>query len=170
MKFLLLLAGLVIGIIIGVILTNQFKSGSQLDNGQKANFQLTDTVKWKWADSLDAVKASPQNHKIIFENKKIRILEVTLKPYEFEQMHTHRFPGVMWGGANDAPQYDIIYYPYAYDSSNHKYFATDSIKESGGGQPDKGHYMKSEGPHRIKNLSNVTIVAYRVEFKTEIKN
>lgn len=27
------------------------------------------------------------------------------------------------------------------------------------------HFMKPEGPHRIKNLSNVRILAFRVEFK-----
>jgi hypothetical protein len=162
MKLWSLLGGLVIGALIGIILTNLYKSSGKSNNKENVNFQLPEKGKWQWADSLDAVK-------IIFENNEIRILEVTLGPYEFEQLHTHSFPSVMFGPDNDTSQFDIIYYPYTYDSANHRYFARDSIKQHQGGQPNEpnvGYYMKPEGPHRIKNLSNVRILAYRVEFKT----
>jgi len=135
-----------------------------------ANAQSANTPKWQWADSLDAVKAAPQNHKVIFENDKIRILEVILKPYEIEHMHAHRFPSVMFGspGANASP-FAIIYYRYGYDSINHTYFVKDSIEQyNGGSKPDSSYeanLMKPEGPHSIKNLSNVKIDVFRVEFK-----
>ena len=139
-------------------------------NAQTVNSSLADTAKWHWADSLDAVKAAPNSHKVLFENDKIRILEVTVEPYGFEPMHTHRYPGVMFGPDNDTSQYDIIYYRYRYDSIMHTYVAKDSVRQHGGyqtGESNEGHFMKPEGPHRIKNLSNVRILAFRVEFKTE---
>ena len=129
------------------------------------NAQLIDAAKWKWPDSLDAVKAAPNSHKILFENDKIRILEVTVEPHGFEPMHTHRYPSVMFGPGNDTSHYDIIYYKYDYDSIKHIYFAKDSIYQHSGGAGTGEHFMKPEGPHRIKNLSNVKILAFRVEFK-----
>ena len=93
--------------------------------------------------SLDAVKAAPNSHRVLFENDKIRILEVTLEPYAFEPMHTHRFPSVMFGRENDTSQFDVIYYPYSYDSIRHVYFAKDSIKHHQGGKsigPNIGNY------------------------------
>ena len=112
-------------------------------------FHLYDTSGWKWADSLDAVRAAPNSHKVLFENEKIRILEVTVDPHGFEPMHTHRYPGVMFGPDNDSARYDIIYYRYDYDSAKHVYFAKDSMLQHGGGQtvqPNKAHVMNPEGP------------------------
>jgi len=167
-----LLIGFVIGLVLGFVLTNQLKSKSQLSNKQQPSSQLTDIIKWPWADSLDAVKAAPNSHKVLFENDNVRILEVTVDPYGFEPMHTHRYPSVMFGPGNDTSQYDIIYYRYGYDSIMHTYVAKDSVREHGGyekGKSNEGHFMKPEGPHRIKNLSNVKILAYRIEFKREMK-
>jgi hypothetical protein len=145
-------------------LTNKLSDRVRCD----LKFELLDTTGWKWADSLDAVKAAPGSHKVLFENEKIRILEVTVDPYGFEPMHTHRYPSVMFGPDNDTSHYNIIYYKYDYDSSKHVYFAKDSALQHGGGhaaQFSKAHFMNPEGPHRIKNLSNARIVAFRVEFK-----
>lgn len=127
--------------------------------------KVTDTTKWPWPDSLDAVTAAPNSHKVLFENDKIRILEVTTEPYGFEPMHTHRYPSVMFGPDNDTSHYDIVYYRCDYDSIKHVYFAKDSIRQRGGGIGTDEHFMKPEGPHRIRNLSNVRILAFRVEFK-----
>jgi hypothetical protein len=155
MKLLFLLIGLIAGATIGVLWAHPVPPSPQ-----KAG--------WNWPDSLDAVRAASHNHKILFENNKIRILEVILEPHEFEQLHTHSWPSVMFGADNDTAQFDIVYYPYGYDSTNHRYFAKDSIRQHHGGpssQPDTGNYMKPEGPHRVKNLGGHRLVFYRVEMK-----
>jgi hypothetical protein len=50
----------------------------------------------------------------------------------------------------------------------------DSIKQHNGGgnrnEPNIGNYKKPEGPHGIKNLSNVKIDVFRVEFKPNVNN
>lgn len=164
MKLTSLLTGLVIGIIIGFFLTKTLKPESEKTVSTSAN------NKWQWPDSLDAVKAAPHNHKVIFENDQIRILDVILEPYEYEQMHTHRFQSVMFGPNTDTSQFDIIYYRYGYDSLHHSYSVKDSVKQHSGGRgPDTTYaadLMRPEGPHRIKNLSKVRIDVFRVEFKT----
>ena len=38
---------------------------------------------------IDALKASPDNFKLLLENDKVRMLEYTLKPGSKDQIHTH---------------------------------------------------------------------------------
>jgi hypothetical protein len=40
--------------------------------------------------SYDAIAAAPNNHRVVFENEKVRVLEVTIKPGEKEPFHEHR--------------------------------------------------------------------------------
>lgn len=47
-----------------------------------------------WDPALDAVAAAPDHHKVIFENEKLRVLEVTLEPNDEEPLHHHRWPSV----------------------------------------------------------------------------
>lgn len=56
---------------------------------------------WRWPDSLEAVNAAPKNHKVLFENDHVRLLEVTVQPGETENMHGHKYPSVFM---MDAPQ------------------------------------------------------------------
>jgi hypothetical protein len=50
---------------------------------------------WMWPNSLDAVVAAAGSHRVIFENRVTRVLEVTITPGEREPEHTHRWPSVM---------------------------------------------------------------------------
>ncbi len=43
---------------------------------------------------MDAVKAAPKHHKVLFENERVRVLEVTLEPNDEEPVHHHRWPSV----------------------------------------------------------------------------
>ena len=49
-----------------------------------------------WPEKLDAVKAAPGNHKIIFENEHVRVLQVTIAPHSKEPIHTHCWPGTLY--------------------------------------------------------------------------
>ena len=49
-----------------------------------------------WPAELDAVIAAPDNHKILIENEKVRVLEVTLLPGTVEPLHSHRWPSVLY--------------------------------------------------------------------------
>jgi hypothetical protein len=59
---------------------------------------------------------------------------------------------------------NLIFYHYGLDSLKQPYFVKDSFFEHGP-PPNKGFLIPAEGPYRIKNLSNIEILAYRVEFK-----
>jgi hypothetical protein len=47
-----------------------------------------------WDPALDAVAAAPKHHKVLFENERVRVLEVTLEPNDEEPIHHHRWPSV----------------------------------------------------------------------------
>jgi mannose-6-phosphate isomerase-like protein (cupin superfamily) len=47
-------------------------------------------------DELDGVAAAPKNHKVIFENDDVRVLETTIAAGEKTPLHTHLAPTVMY--------------------------------------------------------------------------
>ena len=49
-----------------------------------------------WPAELDAVVAAPDNHKILLENDRVRMLEVTLLPDTVEPLHSHQWPSVLY--------------------------------------------------------------------------
>ena len=51
---------------------------------------------WDWSDSLDALVAAPQNHRLLFENDDVRVLDTRIGPGETVPVHTHRWPGVLY--------------------------------------------------------------------------
>ena len=55
-----------------------------------------DTKPWPWPDSLDAVIAAPDHHRLMFENERVRILEVRIGPGDFVPVHTHRWPSAIY--------------------------------------------------------------------------
>ena len=49
-----------------------------------------------WRPELEAITAAPQNHKVLFENDTVRVLEVTIAPHTQEPLHVHRWPAVIY--------------------------------------------------------------------------
>ena len=120
--------------------------------------QSTARVVWKWPDSMDAQNAAPGNHKVLFENDHILLLEVTIQPGETEKMHGHKFPSV-----------------YAYDAvqpklNNHK-LEDDSRTAVGRTYEDSDWYeprcrtLGPEAPHQVTILDPFPQHFYRLEFK-----
>ena len=60
-----------------------------------------------WDPALDAVAAAPANHKVVFENDNLRVIEVILQPGEEEPLHHHRWPSVFVLDQVQGPIHDI---------------------------------------------------------------
>ena len=60
-----------------------------------------------WDPSLDAAVAAPANHKVLFENDRLRVLEVILEPQEEEPVHHHRWPSVFVFDQLEGPVHDL---------------------------------------------------------------
>ena len=60
-----------------------------------------------WDPALDAVIAAPKHHKVIFENERLRVLEVTLEHEDEEPVHHHRWPSVFVFDRVQGPVHDM---------------------------------------------------------------
>jgi len=50
---------------------------------------------WPWPSNLDALMAAPRHHRLLFENDRVRVLEVRIPRGEMVPVHTHRWPAVL---------------------------------------------------------------------------
>lgn len=46
----------------------------------------------EWPEELDALRAAPKHHALLFENAKVRVLDTNIRPGETAPLHTHRWP------------------------------------------------------------------------------
>lgn len=51
---------------------------------------------WPWPDSLDAMRAARGYHRVLFENERVRVLEVSIKAGHTVPVHTHRWPAAVY--------------------------------------------------------------------------
>ena len=49
-----------------------------------------------WPDSLDALVAAPEHHRLLMENDHVRVLETLIPPGERTAVHTHRWRSVQY--------------------------------------------------------------------------
>lgn len=122
------------------------KKSSQLKEEQK---------EWNYPDSLDATTAAPSSHIVLFENEKVRILNVLIKAGEKEPMHTHSRESVM-----------IVDHPARiryYDENNEVVFQSE--KENYSYEPREPAWMKIEGLHSVENIDTLDYSATRIELK-----
>jgi hypothetical protein len=115
-------------------------------------------VIWHWPDSMDAQNAAPKNHKVLFENDHVLLLEVTIEPGETENMHGHKWPSIF---AYDAVQPKL---------NNHT-LVDDARQLVGREFEDKDWYepqyrpLGPEAPHQVTILDPFPQHFYRLEFK-----
>ena len=111
-------------------------------------------MSWEWPDSLDAIVAAPNSHRVVFENEEVRVLEVTVAPGVREPEHTHRWPSVM---VTD-------------QRARINYFAGEELMFT---SPDplpkvelpSASWLEPEGPHSVENIDTVRLHALRFELK-----
>lgn len=110
-----------------------------------------------WPPELDAVIAAPGNHKILLENDRVRMLEVTVSPGEVEPLHHHRWPSVLYfQSAGDF--LDL-------DAEENTIF--DSRQLDAPLKLPLAMWKEPEAPHSVVNLSDDTAIRLiRVEIKT----
>jgi hypothetical protein len=109
-----------------------------------------------WPKDQDAVVSAPNNHKILLENDKVRVLEVTLAPNEVEAVHHHQWPSVLY----------IMEAGDFIDRDGEGNVIMDSREIPEPLVFPLTMYKKPEAPHSVENLSDtITIRLIRVEMK-----
>ena len=109
--------------------------------------------------SYDAVAAAPNNHKVAFENEKVRVLEVTIKPGEKEPFHEHPLFSVMniiTGAPLRITEATV---------QNGKLVTGKTIEVGKDNFQPPPLWMAPQGLHSAENIGSVTFHAYRIELK-----
>ena len=109
-----------------------------------------------WPASLDALAAAPNNHRVLLENERVRVLEVVVRPGESEPLHAHRLPGVFY---TEAPA------DYRMHDGRGKVLFDAGRME----QPSPAHplvvWLGPQAPHWVENYGRAVHRAIRVELK-----
>ena len=156
---------LIIGILIGCGLGYFGTKISQKPGVAHSVTAVKDTTKpenWEWPENLDALKAAPDNHKVVYEDANVRVLAVMLDGKKSEPIHTHKFKSIMWIAKPIVPCQINNYEK----GGNGNLVKSDSmvINEM---PVDIGQLIGPEGPTSITNLGSENGIAYRVELKKE---
>ena len=102
-------------------------------------------------EKFDAVTAAPENHEVVFENDKVRVVKVVVRPGELENMHTHRWPSVFL----------VSSFP------DLNYFTEDgtSTPRTGGRREGVPAWIEPEGIHAVENIDDRPFEGIRIELK-----
>ena len=108
-----------------------------------------------WPDSLDAVAAAPNNHRVVLENDRVRVLDVTVAPGETEPLHAHCRSSVMY------LMQEGVYRDYDADGR---------LIESVDVAPDPSRFpmtlwLDPQAPHAVHNLDSRPTRLLRIELK-----
>jgi len=112
--------------------------------------------KWPWPDSLDAVVAAPGNHKVLFENEHVRVLQTRILPGEKVPLHTHRWPSVLF----------VLNWSDFVRRDEHGNVTLDSRRGFEAPKPNMPFWLETLPPHTVENVGNAEINNVQVEIKS----
>jgi hypothetical protein len=123
---------------------------------------IDETDPAQWDPKLDAVIAAPANHKVVFENDRLRVLEVILEPDEEEPTHHHRWHSVFVLDQVQGPIHDIM--PDGTMAPPNR----DVVKaiQAWDGRGCLVVHMAPQPAGRVLNASGKTLHGIRVEMKS----
>jgi mannose-6-phosphate isomerase-like protein (cupin superfamily) len=105
-------------------------------------------------DEHDGVAVAPNNHKVIFENEHVRVLETTIMAGEKTPMHTHLRPTLNY----------VLSGSHFIRRDENGEIMRDTRAEPGAVQP-KVHFVESRPMHTIENTDTKDLVVLGVELK-----
>jgi len=117
---------------------------------------------WPYPIAYDSYKAAPNNYKLLYEDDHVRLIEVSVRPGETENMAGDPYPSVI---AND----DMA----ATTSEDHPLDPNSPLTEKGAGHGPAPQGLEAPtcstmgplAPHAVHNTGTVPIHFYRIEFK-----
>ena len=110
---------------------------------------------WPWPDSLDAVIAAPQYHRLVLENERVRVLDTVIPVGDIVPVHTHRWPAIYY---TIAPG-DFV----RRDAEGNVLF--DSRTVPGLLTKTEATFMECLPPHSVENVSSNEIHLISMELK-----
>ena len=110
---------------------------------------------WGWPESLDALVAAPEHHRLVFENDEVRVLDTCIEPGETAPLHTHRWPSVLFAVTSDHVVRRDMDGNVLLDTR-----ASGDVLESG-----SAIWVGQMTPHSVENVGEAAIRLLNVELK-----
>ena len=110
---------------------------------------------WPWPDSLDALIAAPNNHTLLFENERVRVLQTRILPRQTVPVHTHRWPSVLF----------ILTWSHFVRRDPLGNVTLDTRQTQDLPQPNTPTWLQPLPPHSVENVGDVEINNLQVEIK-----
>jgi hypothetical protein len=110
---------------------------------------------WRWPDSLDALAAAPESHRLLFENDAVRVLETRIAPGQTSQVHTHRWQGILY----------VLSIGHFVRRDAEGAVLVDTREAGGLPQPDTALWSGALPPHTLENVDSSEIRVINVELK-----
>jgi quercetin dioxygenase-like cupin family protein len=108
-----------------------------------------------WPDALDAMVTAPDQHEMLFENERVRVLDSRIKPGETVPVHTHRWASVLYVlGTSDFIRND---------TEGNAVF--DSRTAATNVKPGTVVWSPPLRPHSVENVGDIEIRVISVELK-----
>jgi hypothetical protein len=99
-------------------------------------------------EALDPLKVSPDTHKLVFENKFVRVIEARIPPKGSEPKHSHPHGVTVYLASYDS---EVTTFPEGKTTKVHRTFGTALWSEA--------------VVHEVKNTSTTPAHAFRIELK-----
>lgn len=148
------------GLLIGGILVFLFINLKNEQKSSEAPKQAITEDAWKWPDSLDALVAAKEFHKLVFQTPEFRILEVTVGPGQLDPIHTHKGKSIVWV-VNNSP---LLYNTFGLDENNKLILIKQDTIRIKPEELNIGSWEKPEPPHSVENIGKELFKLYRLEF------
>ena len=108
-----------------------------------------------YPDSLDAMAAAPESHRVLFENYDVRVLETTIHPGETVPLHTHRWPSVLY----------ILATAHHVRRDDEGSVISDTRTAAAPPEPGTTMWLTARPPHTVENVGDSEIRLLNVELK-----
>jgi hypothetical protein len=116
------------------------------------------------SNPLDAVRAAPDFHHVLFEDQHVRVLEIIIPAASVEPVHIHALPSVITGETGGGGGAKFVYIQFEMKNGKFAEVSRDEVS------PTPGYrtvWSGPEGPHAIANIGPVSVSFLRIEMKPE---
>jgi hypothetical protein len=109
---------------------------------------------WSWPPTLDALIAAPKHHTLLYENDRVRALDVYIAPGDTVPLHTHCWPSLLYQ----------MSFAHFVRRDEHGKVLVDTRRTELPTVP-VATWVEPYPPHTIENVDTVALHAIAVELK-----
>lgn len=108
-----------------------------------------------WPVELDALIAAAENHQLLFENERVRVLDTAIQPGQKTPIHTHCWPASMY----------VIGIDHFVRRDGRGQVMVDTRETNPSAKFPQVLWSEPLGPHSLENVGAVEIRVISVELK-----